>query len=327
MKKISKILAQADADRPLVAINASDFQSELATASERMVQKLDREFRTLIVTAPFNAKEYVATDLIAIFRQAICTKNLLFYLHSDERRNNDPDWRESYTFACLPLVRTIIDDLYNTIRIINDPHANGTLFRRAGYNKAFRALEEQEALHGDDQARVKHLQLKKHRLLVAMVEDGIALKSLSKKDKWDTLSAYLREAAKKSDEASAFLKGFIHGDWAQYSAMAHGGFEGLMETAGFFTRDFFDVRIREIQDARYPGEMTRHVMRAATLILCILTELKARFEIKDEQLDTNIHNLWETMRIDLNTNKLYLGRYQDLISKSYMVKVVIFRKQ
>jgi hypothetical protein len=61
---------------------------------------------------------FVSLDMFILIRQAIYTCNLLFYLHADERRENDCHWNHAYTFVTAPLVRTMIDVLYNVTFIL-----------------------------------------------------------------------------------------------------------------------------------------------------------------------------------------------------------------
>lgn len=194
--------------------------------------------------------------MIAIFRQAIWTKNLLFYLHAEERVQKDADWRPAYTFAAIPLVRNNIDALYNIIRILEYPRDAGTAFRRAGYRKAWESLQFERQRYNNDSQWEEYLRGREHGLRVSMLgEAGIKPEELTKKDKWQTLGNYLGEARRKRPMTATehFLETFAYGDWAEYSAMSHGGFEGLMEIAVYFTRDFMDVRTRETMDSRYGG--------------------------------------------------------------------------
>ncbi len=274
-----------------IRVDANTFHGPLFKASERMVQKLHRELRETITKPPHSAPDYVPQDMIAIFRQAMWTTNLLFYLHADERLQNDSNWRPAYTFAAVPLVRSNIDALYNLIRLLEDPCRIGTAYRRAGYRKAWISLEKERQRYGNDPQWTDYLNGREHGLRVSMLgEAGIRPDDLTKKDQWHTLGAYLNEARKHGHMSASqnFLETFAYGDWAQYPAMSHGGFEGLMDIAAYFTRDFKDVSTRETMDERYGGESTKHIMQAATLVLCILTELKVKFPFEDATLDADI---------------------------------------
>jgi hypothetical protein len=58
-----------------------------------------------------------------LIRQAIYTSNLLFFLNADERRETDCYWRNAYTIVTLPLIRNMIDCLYNVTAILQNPSA------------------------------------------------------------------------------------------------------------------------------------------------------------------------------------------------------------
>ena len=89
-------------------LHASTFQEPLIKLAEVLAQKVKREAPPLLP-----APGFVATDLHVLIRQAMHTYNLLFYLNADERRETDCHWRNVYTIISLPLIRNMIDCLYN----------------------------------------------------------------------------------------------------------------------------------------------------------------------------------------------------------------------
>src|ERR1700675_1010386 len=109
-----------------VYIDASTFQKPLRTIAEVLAQKAKRE-------AP--VPPIVREDLHLLSRQAIWTYNLMFYLHADERLASDADWKPVYTVVTMPLVRNMIDCLFNITLILQDPSANGLRFRMAGFKR------------------------------------------------------------------------------------------------------------------------------------------------------------------------------------------------
>jgi hypothetical protein len=92
-----------------IELDASTFQRQLETLAEVLAQKLRREAPKLLGATP----GYVSVDLHVILRQMIYTYNLFFYLNADERVENDPYYRKQYSFVMLPLLRNMIDSLYN----------------------------------------------------------------------------------------------------------------------------------------------------------------------------------------------------------------------
>ena len=113
-----------------VDIDATTFQRPLEQLAEVIAQKVKREAPKLL-SAPL----YVALDLHVLIRQAIYTYNLLFYVNADERRETDCYWRIAYSIVTLPLIRNMIDSLYNVTAILQDPSTNGPWFRKSGYKK------------------------------------------------------------------------------------------------------------------------------------------------------------------------------------------------
>ena len=66
-------------------------------------------------------------------RRQMCIRDSFYYINSDDHRQNDCDWKQAYTVTCLPLVRTMIDCLFNITLILESPRINGILFRASGF--------------------------------------------------------------------------------------------------------------------------------------------------------------------------------------------------
>src|SRR5271167_4985620 len=96
------------------SLNAATFQQPLIRLAEVLAQKVRREAPRLIP-----APTFVAVDLHVLIRQAMHTYNMLFYLNADERRETDCQWRDVYTIISLPLIRNMIDCLYNITAILD----------------------------------------------------------------------------------------------------------------------------------------------------------------------------------------------------------------
>ena len=125
---------------PEVRLNASTFQKPLVDLAEVLAQKVKREVPKFLAAPPF-----VSVDLHVMIRQAMSTYDLLFYLNADERRETDCYWRNSYGVVILPLIRNMIDCLYNITAILENPGMNGPWFRKSGFRKALKAFDEDEA--------------------------------------------------------------------------------------------------------------------------------------------------------------------------------------
>jgi hypothetical protein len=108
------------------SIDAATFQKPLKALAEVLAQKVKREAPALLPAHPI----FVAVDLHVLIRQAMHTYDLLFYINADERRETDCYWRPEYTMVSLPLIRNMIDCLYNITAILQNPGVNGSWFRR-----------------------------------------------------------------------------------------------------------------------------------------------------------------------------------------------------
>ena len=269
-------------------IDASTFQRPLLELAETVALKVDREGAGLL-----SAPGYISLDLFVLMRQAAITVNLLFYLNADERREGDPFWTPAYTFVTAPLVRSIIDCLYNITFILQNPRVNGPAFRKSGYKKELSDLNEDEKGYGGQPEWDVHIREKRAGIDLAMRVDGLTMNEVLAQASWKTLGAYLRDAPGGSlTPHQLFLKTFTYGIWRVYSAMVHGGFEGLMDTAVFYTRDKHKPEFKAKLDAGYPFLMSLHMSRAAAVLLCIITEVQAHFNFDGANINQRIHRIW-----------------------------------
>src|SRR5713226_4014364 len=93
-----------------VRIDAKTFQEQLGRLSLTIALKVQRE-GSKILPKP----DFVYVDIYVMLKQAHHTCNLFFYLNADERRKGKGDgaWKVGYSIVILPLVRCMIDCLYN----------------------------------------------------------------------------------------------------------------------------------------------------------------------------------------------------------------------
>jgi hypothetical protein len=295
-------------DKPaLTRIDLGTFQDQLFKLAENIAQKLLREAPQRLQNPP-----YAAEDLFVLLRQAIVTLKLIWYLHVDERRKDDVDWRKEYTFAVTPVVRTMIDDLYNVTRILEDPQKQAVIFRRYGFQQAYKALKRDEQRYADRKEWKGHLAKKRDQIdaMVKKSEIDITLHA-----DWTTLGSYSKRPGPGGVRTShqLFIETFTYGAWAEYSAISHGGFEGLLQVAPFFVQDVGSVQMRSVIDSRYLQVMTLHVMRAATVLLCLLTEIQVYFRFYDPQIDPMLAYIWESMSGSYETKELFDERYRKLM--------------
>jgi len=159
--------------------------------------------------------------------------DLLFYLNADDRRKMDCYWRSAYTVVALPLIRNMIDCLYNVTAILQDPRKNGPWFRKSGYRKLLEGLDQDQARYGDDpewDAWIRNARSEiefdiRHRMPFTVAE------VLAEKE-WPTLGKYINMQQPGGTYTShqMFLRTLLYGKWREYSAMAHVGSDGLLMT-------------------------------------------------------------------------------------------------
>lgn len=289
-------------------IDASSFQSHVETLAITLTHKVERE-GVLRLPSP----NYAVTDLGVLLRQATYTYDLIFFLHCDEIRSNS-GYRLGYSFASLPLIRTMIDCLYNITAILDDPITRAPQFRKSGYRQLLQELDEEERLRGDeDEWREYLLKRREHLALdmrsVELTEEDVRLQPL-----WPTLSTYIRSAKNRAlTPHQAFLKLLTFGYWAEYSSISHATFQGLKQVAPYFLKDRTPHEHRDLLEERGAKLSTKHLGRSAGLLLCIVSELQAYFHFRDANIDARLSAAWEAMMVFPEVGDLFKARYCSLL--------------
>src|SRR5258708_7721159 len=294
-------------------LHANIFQEPLIRLAEVLAQKVKREAPPLLP-----APGYVATDLHVLIRQAMHTYNFLFYLNADERRETDCHWRNVYTIISLALIRNMIGCLYNITAILDAPAANGALFRKSGFRRTLEAFDEDENHYGGQEKWDKWLKRNREWTDFAIRECGLTASEVKdQKTPWPTLGKYIsdKQPGGGFTPHQTFLKTFVYGDWRQYSAMAHGAFEGLLPVAMYYIADSIPHEQREKLDAIFPTIFSMHIPRIAAILLCIVTELQAYFRFDDNgaRINQRIHEMWNALMPVFEVKELYDERYAQLM--------------
>ena len=294
-------------DEDYLNIDVSTFQKPLGMLAETIAQKIQREGSQCI-----SAPAYTYADLFIMLRQSRYTYDFLFYLHADERRNSDPYWRNEYTMVCVPVIRSMIDDLYNISTIIGDPYLYGPLFRKSGYRKIFLDLDEDERMFGDQEKWATYIREKRKavrfELRQVSFEEADVLDKKKNPD-WKTLGRDLaREKNLDYTVHQEFLATFTLGAWRDYSAMSHGSFEGLVQIGGFYNRDGHRHADRPKLDLVFPRVLAMHIGRAAIILLCTITEVQLRFHFKDANIPDRIRTMWNYLK-DFEEGKFIYERW------------------
>ena len=130
-------------DPKLPVIDASKFTRQLAKLGETVTYSVEREGPVKVPNSP------ISLDTAIILRQLLHTYSLILFVNADERRDKDPDYRQSYSFVILPLVRTMIDGFYNCTAMLDDPSRSRT-FRISGFYRIREAIQADEMRYGRD---------------------------------------------------------------------------------------------------------------------------------------------------------------------------------
>lgn len=291
-------------------IDASTFQTQLVQLAEVLAQKVKREAPKLL-----GAPGFVAFDLHALVRQAMTIYNLLFYLNADERREKDCYWRPAYSIVTLPLIRNMIDCLYNITAILQDPSVNGPRFRKSGIRKTLEALQDDEARYGGQQKWDDWIRKGRDFIAQQIRAEGLTMSEILETVPWPTLGKYIsdKQPGGAITPHQRFLKTFTYGPWREYSAMAHGAYEGLIRVGIFYVADSVPHETRPKLDEDHPRLLALHIGRAALILLSIITELQAHFRFDGANINERIHKMWNALMPVFEVKELYTERYAQLM--------------
>src|SRR5438445_4753814 len=291
---------------PDVHVDAGMFQMQLGRLAEVLAQKLKREATKHL--------GYVALDLHVLVRYAIWTYNLLFYLNADERRETDTNWRDAYTIVTLPLVRNMIDCLFNVTLILQDPAVNGRSFRLGGFKKMQIAISEDEKRYGGKPEWDVWIAKRTDHLDTGVRLSGLKMADVPSAPDWPTLGVFAKRLGKgaTSTPYQDFLKTFLYGRWREYSALAHATFEGVSDKALFFMEDSIPIDNRHEFGEAHPQVMSVHLSRGAAVLLCIVTELQVHFKFDSNgaRINERIHEVWNVLVPVPEIKELYDERYK-----------------
>ncbi len=299
-------------------IDAKTFQEPLRTLGEAMTEKVFREG-----VGRLAGPRYLAEDLSMMLRYALGIYHLLFYLNADERRKGDCYWHVVDGVSAMPLVRSLIDCLYNTTAILLDPEQKGPAYRRSGLRRTLEDLNEDLGKYGDQLEWAAYLEQRREGVEMLMCRSGLASEDVMKEPMWPTLGTYLRmkQESKIVSEHQGFLKTFTHLNWRQYSALSHGAYEAFIGSLGhvpvgsYYVTDLLPHEDRPKVDESYEVFVTTHLGRAATVLLCIITELQAHYRFEGANIDERICKVWNALLPLDEAKELYDGRYRKLMQE------------
>ena len=291
-------------------VDASTFQRLVEELGITLTHKIEREGISRIPNP-----NYVVTDIGAILRQSVHTYDLLYFLYSEEIRSHY-GYRLAYNFAALPLVRTMIDCLYNITSLLADPIKRGPAFRKSGYHQLLKNLDQLTLDYGGQTKWDRYIEDQREILELDMRSVGLSATEARKQSLWPTLSKYLLLPKGKAAPTpyQVFLKSLTFGYWAEYSSISHATFQGLKSVAPFFLRDRVSQEQRLALTHRGDLLMTQHLARAAAILLCTETELQAFFRFDGARIPERLRQSWSALVVFVEVKELYDKRYDKLMS-------------
>lgn len=299
-----------------IRVDARAFQEPLARLADTIVEKVFREG-----VAYGGWPSCVSEDISMMLRYSRSIYNLLFYLNADTRRREDHNWTVHYGVTAMSLVRSLIDCLYNVTAILQNPSVNGSDYRKSGLKKVLRDLVEEQQAHQGDPEWEEWYKQRRGAVELLIRGSGFDVTEVEKHQSWPTLGIYVgREGAGATlTEHQKFLKTFTHLGWRQYSALSHGSYEAFTGTLGnipigaYYVTDFLPHENREKVEESYELFVSTHIGRAATVLLCLLTEVQAYCRFDGANINGRIAKIWEILLPRLEVKELYDSRYATLM--------------
>ncbi len=321
-KRGVKRLAQRD---PSVKLVDASFFGPLARLARTMKHLVVREGSSRFPSST------VSADIAVMLNQLIVTFDLLCFLNADERRDNDPDYRLSYSFVALPLIRTLIDGFYNITVLLDDPY-KGRLFRLSGYKRMLAALKVDEDQYGTEKGWPEYIKQQRELLQIGYTADGFTYSELHSKDDWVLLGRYLPSLPADDSDHQKLVRRFTFGFWRQYSEISHVTFRGVHELFEFLNREDAPHYYRPAISARAERALTQHIGRAeraltqhigraAAVLVALITEIQAAYRFTGHNVNSRIHEAWRGMVNFPDGEDIYNFHYKALMEAKKIVDV------
>ena len=296
-----------------VRVDAKSFQEPLAWLAETIFEKVFREG-----AKHAGLPQFAAEDIAMMLRYSRSIYNLLFYLNADERREGDFGWRMHYGVTAMSLVRSLIDCLYNVTAILENPAESGAAYRKSGLKRTLSDLEEDRKAYAGQPEWEDWVDSRRGPVETLIRISGFTLDDVMKQPTWPTLGRYLNDVKGGSPMSSnqQFLKAFTHLEWRQYSALSHGAYEAFIGTLGdmpigsYYVKDFLRHEDRPKIDDSYAAFLSIHLGRAATVLVCMLTEVQAYCRFDGAHINERLCSVWAALVPLFEAKEFYEGRYE-----------------
>jgi len=205
--------------------------------------------------------------------------------------------------------------------ILQNPAEQGRAYRKSGLKKTLLDLDEDDRRYHGQPKWEADVSKRRGAVNLLIRQSGFTLEGVMKQTIWPTLGQYISTKGPGGSltEHQEFLKTFTHREWRQYSALSHGAFEGFIGFVGplpvgtYYISDFLPHAERPKIDASYEVFLSTHIGRAATVVLCMITELQAFCRFDGAHINERISKLWETLIPFFEANELYEERYSQLM--------------
>lgn len=292
-------------------VDARTFQPKLNELATTIALKVQREG-----VQHYLKPEFVAVDIYFQLLHAQQSYNFLFFVNADDRRKSDCDWRMAYSVVSLPVVRTMVDCLYNVATILQDPGTHGYLFRASGYRRSLEALDADEERYGTNPEWADWIARQRREIDLDIARTGLVEAQVRASRYWPTLGSYLNNKANASlSDLDAFLKKFTLGFWQEYSSISHATFQGLKPIALFLQPKDLPHDDRPKVEALHDFVVSVHIARVAAVLACMLTEVQAYCRFSGARIGQRLHEVWNALLPIPEVRELYDGRYAELMNK------------
>jgi hypothetical protein len=290
-------------------IDSRTFQGKLGELATTLALKVQREGPHYPLKPVF-----VIPDIYYLIRQSQRTYDLFFFMNADERRKNDSDWRVAYSAVILPLIRTMIDCLYNITAILQNPGPKGYQFRESGYKQILQSLDADQRRYGGDPRWDAYIVERRKSLEFDMRANGITEAQARQAEIWPTLSKYLRvEKNVQPTPHQDFLRKLTFGFWQEYSGISHATFQGLVPIAALLAPNDLPHEHRPMLEASGERMIFWHIARVSAILLCTLTEVQAYFKFEGARINQRLHEIWKALVPVSEIKELYDERYDKLM--------------
>lgn len=260
---------------------------------------------------------FAIPDIYYLLRYSHQIYNFFCFVNADERRQKDFNYRIPYSVVNLPLVRTMIDCLYNISAILTSPGPRAYQFRESGLRQMLRAVDADEQRYGGNPAWDNWIRRYREFIDRDMKGTGITKADVESAKLWPTLGKYLK--ARKKTPLTAhqeFLKKLTLGFWQEYSGISHATFQGLVPIASFLAPKDLPHERRPLMEESMKRIVALHLSRVAGILLCTSTEIQAYFRFDRDQnarIDQRLHKTWNALTALPEIKELYDGRYSKLM--------------